>query len=287
MRMSRVRKQLAGLAIGLTVALGLTATVWATVTFTDPATGMTITYPGVANTVLYSCEPWETEGMATFTVGNVPANSTVVVRITTFNGEAILNVTQQTSTGVGGTLVFPFPYPQDTSLWPTYNAVTNERNIGFAALVDVKNPAGVLLARLRVPKFSVRCLPPAKPAGGCTPGYWRQFGGEQGGDQHLQSWLDAGFNPSDDFESVFNVDATFSPHTLGDAVWLGGGGENALARHAVAALLNAHALSFQYSVTEVLAMVQQIYSTAPNSNSEWNEVKDLLDRANNAGCPLN
>jgi hypothetical protein len=72
--------------------------------------------------------------------------------------------------------------------------------------------------------------PPPPPGGGqgCTPGYWRQS-------HHYDSWV--GYAPTNDFEAVFGVDASFDPHTLGDADALGGGGEHALARHSLAALL--------------------------------------------------
>lgn len=285
--MNRARKQFAAWATGLAVVAALTGTVLATVTFTDPTTGITVTYPGVANSVFYNCEPWESDDLKSFTVGNIPTNSTLVVRLTTFKGDIILSTTQQTFSGVTGSFTYAFPYPQDTEAWPIFDEATNERVIGYAGVIDVKNAAGATIARLRVPKFSVHCRPPQRPREGCTPGYWRQFGADQGGDQHLHSWVAAGLSPSDDFETVFQVDATFNPHTLGDAVWLNGGGENALARHAVAALLNARLINYAYLESQVISMVQAIYATAPNSNDEWNAVKDLFDTANNAGCPLN
>jgi hypothetical protein len=69
-----------------------------------------------------------------------------------------------------------------------------------------------------------------------------------------------------------------------DAVWLGGGGENALARHAVAALLNAaHPdINYYYSVSQILAGVQAAYASG-----DFEPFKSALDFANNAGCPLN
>jgi hypothetical protein len=110
---------------------------------------------------------------------------------------------------------------------------------------------------------------------GCTPGYWRQ-------DQHFDSWLV--YDPTDDFETVFGVDASFDPHTLLDAVWLGGGGESALARHAVAALLNttASGVDYPYSTAEVLAIVQNAYATG-----DFESAKNLLAGANDTFCPLN
>jgi hypothetical protein len=111
-------------------------------------------------------------------------------------------------------------------------------------------------------------------AQGCTPGFWRQ-------DQHFDSWT--GYSPGDDFEAVFGVDASFDPHTLLDAVWLEGGGEEALARHAVAALLNATSpdVDYAYSAAEVIAMVQSAYSSG-----DFEGIKDLFEAANEIGCPL-
>jgi hypothetical protein len=63
-----------------------------------------------------------------------------------------------------------------------------------------------------------------------------------------------------------------------------GGGENALARHAVAALLNASSPDVDYytDVAGVIALVQEAYATG-----EFESAKDLLDLQNNLGCPIN
>ena len=66
---------------------------------------------------------------------------------------------------------------------------------------------------------------------GCTPGYWKQ-------DQHFDSWEATGYEPGDSFDVVFGV-ASSNGWTLLEALDAGGGDENALARHATAALLNA------------------------------------------------
>lgn len=123
-------------------------------------------------------------------------------------------------------------------------------------------------------------LPPTatpKPPGGqgCTPGYWRQA-------HHFDSWVN--YSPSDNFETVFGVDASFSPHTLLDAVRLGGGGERAMARHAVAALLNAAnpSVAYLYSEADVITMVQNAYATG-----SFERTKNLFEAQNELGCPLN
>jgi hypothetical protein len=120
---------------------------------------------------------------------------------------------------------------------------------------------------------------------GCTPGYWRN---------HADRWL--GVAPTDDFDATFSdADTTvnfFNPDiTLGTAIWLGGGGVNAFARHATAALLNAHGgvpnsdgttVQYPYSVAEVIKMVQDVWTEV----LDMEEAKDRFDVANNLGCPL-
>jgi hypothetical protein len=172
--------------------------------------------------------------------------------------------------------VVPVSYPTDSTTWPVFNPDTNERAIAVAAMVRVTSTTG-LVTKLVSKQWWVRCEPPLAPYAGCTPGYWRQ-------DQHFDSWTATGYAPEDDFEAVFGVDASFDPHSLLDAVWLGGGGEFALARHAVAALLNASNPDVNYSFTaaEVIAGVQAAYASG-----DFEGFKDDLDFANNAGCPLN
>jgi hypothetical protein len=117
---------------------------------------------------------------------------------------------------------------------------------------------------------------------GCTPGYWRN---------HPSRW--AGVAGTDDFDATFGVDA-FSPNiSLAVAVNLGGGGVNALARHATAALLNAHGgnnagtgtgapVDYAYNAEQVIAMVQ----AALGEGGDVEGTKDALAAANEAGCPL-
>lgn len=124
--------------------------------------------------------------------------------------------------------------------------------------------------------------PPPPPTGtqGCTPGYWRQ-------PQHLDSWKV--YSTVADFDATFGVNF-FNPNiTLLQAVALGGGGNNALARHAVAALLNAvngSGVSYAYSTAQVIAIVQ---GSGAYAGLSVEARKDLLAGANEGagGCPLN
>ena len=129
------------------------------------------------------------------------------------------------------------------------------------------------------------CYEPAGDGTGCTPGYWRN---------HADRWV--GVSPGDDFDTTFGVDLFNPDITLGAAIALGGGGINALARHATAALLNAYGgvpnvggedcedgatVSYPYSVAEVIQLVQDAVA-----NGTIEETKDLFAAANEAGCPL-
>ncbi len=129
-----------------------------------------------------------------------------------------------------------------------------------------------------VGSLTVTCTPPPPPppsgGEGCTPGYWKQA-------HHLDSWT--GFSPTESYESVFGVDASFDKDLLG-ALQQGGGGEKALGRHAVAALLNSASggVSYDYSTAEVIALVQGAYASG-----DFEGAKNLLEAANESGCPLN
>jgi hypothetical protein len=68
-----------------------------------------------------------------------------------------------------------------------------------------------------------------------------------------------------------------------DILEQGGGGEKALGRHAVAALLNAASPSVDYAYTEsqVVQMVNSAYGTG-----DYDPVRKELEQANKQGCPL-
>src|SRR5687767_7528808 len=106
---------------------------------------------------------------------------------------------------------------------------------------------------------------------GCTPGYWKN---------HTSSW--SGYSPGDSFNAVFGVNYN-SSLTLGGALKLGGGGFEALARQAAAALLNAAHGDVSYGLEEsqIKALVQQAFAT---NNPE--PTKNTFDTLNNAGCSI-
>lgn len=110
---------------------------------------------------------------------------------------------------------------------------------------------------------------------GCTPGYWKQ-------PHHVDSWQ--GHDPSDLYSDVFGVGPSI---TLLEALKTGGGGESALLRHSVAALLNAANAGVSYDLGEgaIIAAVQAAY--ADGSKSAFNATKDELETFNQQNCPLN
>lgn len=119
---------------------------------------------------------------------------------------------------------------------------------------------------------------------GCTPGYWKNHAGiysfSNGGRRKPSAWV--GYAPTDLYDDVFGVSSSFGG-TLIDAAIRGGGGENALGRHAVAAVLSAANpdVSYAYTVAQVIALVQDAYAT-----SNFTDAKDLLATENEQGCPL-
>jgi hypothetical protein len=122
---------------------------------------------------------------------------------------------------------------------------------------------------------------------GCTPGYWRQL-------HHLDSWM--GVGPMNDFNTTFMVDVEWGRKCradgMGDITLLKGtrcrgGGKNALARHGVAALLNANQtdVAFGLTASEVKAIVKA--GLDAGTKSAANAAKNILAAENELGCPLN
>jgi len=107
---------------------------------------------------------------------------------------------------------------------------------------DGLGPSGFQATLIEVP------VPPGDGTG-CTPGYWRN---------HYEDWPTTGLSPANDFDTVFGVNF-FTPNiTLGQAIWLGGGGVRKVARHGTAALLNSlHAeVDYPFTTDEVINMVR-------------------------------
>jgi hypothetical protein len=253
--------------------------------------GITMSWPDYAWTgpgagsPLLSCDPVNSAA-GSVTLTGVPAGANVLVSFAWFDPYATNPATIQPAVSypnvAGGTLTVAVPYPP-TDAWPYYDATSNERAIGIGVSASVSTNGTLTILAANTAKWWARCLPPPPPppdeggAGGCTPGYWKQ-------DQHFDSWET--YRTTDEFALVFGVVPTkfAAGSTLLEALWLGGGGERALARHAVAALLNAARAdyTFPYTESEIVAGVQSAFASG-----DYETFKDALDRANNTGCPLN
>ena len=123
---------------------------------------------------------------------------------------------------------------------------------------------------------------------GCTPGYWKQT-------HHFGNWT-APFDPADPFSDHF--ENAFPGMTLLDVLKQGGGGQKALGRHLVAALLNAAYFEstpqYLYNVPlwvgdtitvpgEVVHVFNDLF---PGTRREYTTLKNRLAAANETGCPL-
>lgn len=106
---------------------------------------------------------------------------------------------------------------------------------------------------------------------GLTPGYWKQ-------PQHFFAW--AGYTQSQSFDSVFGVTAFPSSVTLLQALGTGGGGVDALARQAVAALLNATSPTIAYPLYS-WQVIQLVHDAIVSGNATTIEsVKNQLSADN-------
>lgn len=151
----------------------------------------------------------------------------------------------------------------------TGNGIAEAGQYANVGCVDVYRGDGSLALNACDPSHYFGEEPP-QGGEGCTPGYWKQ-------DQHFDSWV--GYSPDDLFADVFGV---AYPGTLAEAADANGGDENALARHAVAALLNASSsVDYYYTEAEVIAIVQDAFATG-----DYEGAKDLFEYQNELGCPL-
>lgn len=142
-----------------------------------------------------------------------------------------------------------------------------------SATVTVHGSGGGFTTRAgAVFEFFNSVIPTTGGGEGCTPGFWKNRG--------LRLGWPAPYAPGDSYDAVFGVASSFGG-TLLDAARRGGGGQSALGRHAVAALLNAASGDIAYDLTpaEVIALVQGAYSSG-----EFEDVKDALEAFNEQGA---
>ena len=121
------------------------------------------------------------------------------------------------------------------------------------------------------------------PEGGesCTPGFWKNNADKKGASQ----WTDP-YDPTDLVSSVFSAAPTgIGSLTLLQGLELGGGGVNALTRHAIAAVLSAAHPDIDYPLTvaEIVAAVNAAYGGDADAIED---LKNDLDAFNNLGCSI-
>ena len=125
---------------------------------------------------------------------------------------------------------------------------------------------------------------------GCTPGYWKNNAENWG----ASAWV--GYAPGDYFDDIFGVDITLRAGgrraidnpTLLQALGATGGGIDALARHAVAALLNIANPDIGYGVGSEAALITMVHDAIVSGDgAEIEALHLLLAGYNEAGCPLN
>ena len=116
---------------------------------------------------------------------------------------------------------------------------------------------------------------------GCTPGFWKNNADKKGASQ----WTDP-YDPTDLVSSVFSAaPAGIGSLTLLQGLELGGGGVNALTRHAIAAVLSAAHPDIDYPLTvaEIVAAVNAAYGGDADAIED---LKNDLDAFNNLGCSI-
>jgi hypothetical protein len=157
---------------------------------------------------------------------------------------------------------------------PHFNPIMNLKSVFFIG-------AAVAASHLQVALAQGSCNE------GCTPGYWQN---------HVERW--DGLNGDDftqtvradmSFNAVFGVDQSFSgladTVTLLDALLLGGGGLEALNRHAAAALASADSVCYPASVGEVIDLYRDAVDAIPGPETIAS-VHLLFEGYNQLGCPL-
>ena len=126
---------------------------------------------------------------------------------------------------------------------------------------------------------------------GCTPGFWKNNAKNWG----ASAWCDA-YEPGDDFSDVFGIPEqvlrangrkTYPNPTLLQALDANGGGINALARHAVAALLNACSDCVNYPTDDPQDIIDAVQDAVAAGPEAIQDLHELLAYYNEFGCPVN
>jgi hypothetical protein len=271
-----LKRLVALLIVATTIAMPQLAhagTLTKTVTVLGQAQNITLTTPDTYS----SCVDATTSDTITMTgVGSLWLKGQVIVDYVVDGGRQTVQtypINQQ------GDLTLTVEYPP-VSQWPVLANGTREIHVDVQIEVFYySDQYGWELLTTFGPgqDWDVFCLngpPPPSGGQGCTPGYWKQK-------QHFDSWT-APYTPQTTFASAFGVGPNI---TLLQALQSGGGGEQALLRHATAALLNSASggVDYAYTTAQVITLVKDAYA----NQTTYEGAKDLLAGENERGCPLN
>ena len=217
--------------------------------------------------------------------GDVALTSPQVV--VTKNGSPLITLTASPDSGdPDGNDVLD---PGETWSWTTSSGPITVDPTVFVATGSGTDPAGNVITYPGDAEEQDDVTVEVAGEEGCTPGFWKN-----NADKHdASAWCDA-YDPGDDFDATFGIPTqelkdkgkdVFPDPTLLEALGANGGGINALARHAVAALLNACSDCVEYPMDAgaVIAAVQ----AAIGDEAAIEALHIQLAMYNEAGCPVN
>ena len=258
----------------------------------DVVNRMTVTETGTAAVIAQAdLQPTDATAISNITAGflldveELPAGYSIAAAELTLAGSII--AIDATASGNLYTIATQNPAEEGTYLLT--KTIVRDAGVGCAPDLQVLNTAYVsgdgtaagTFGDAQQATIDLLCTPP-QGGEGCTPGFWKEWTGVPPGGQP-NAWAATGYHWGDPFVSAGFVNA-FPGNTFLQVLNKGGGGKNALGRHAVAALLNAaHPdVSYDLSVAQVVARFNDVMINDGNVNA----LKSELETLNEQGCPL-
>jgi hypothetical protein len=222
-------------------------------------------------------------------VNNQPSGAVLATDITDANG--IYNFTNLAP----GDYIVKFITPTGFSLTTAnVGADATDSDAGAGGLTGCYNlesgetdntvDAGIYKAGIDIEKFvKGRYQQEGGGGEGLTPGFWKTH--SEYGPAPLSGWPETGYDPDDSFNEIFGVNVSGNP-TLLQALNANGGGQNALLRHATAALLNAANpyVDYAYTVDQIIAQTRAAILSANTTDIE--SLKNLFMVQNELGADL-
>ena len=165
-----------------------------------------------------------------------------------------------------------------TQTSPAFQSVTGlQLGAGVVSSFAASNGGSLFLNNFHGYTLTFVVSPPPPPATeGCSPGYFKT---------HPDT---PPYDRSQTLDSVLTTNVFPASLTIGDALSLKGGGVNALARHAAAAILNAAALpgTYAYTLTQLRAIFDKIEAGTLTIDAASALLESKEDGADGIVCPL-